>query len=162
MERLCKIGLKCYTRRYANHVEIESSNQCGCFYCRKLFGSGQIVNWIDTDSPHAQQTALRPLCGIGSVIGSAPGLGITVRFFEEMHTVWFGENAGNQRVRIMIAPVLECSLCGKPHDEVRKIIVGHAVDAQGHSHKVSLCNECIATFMAIMASEDREWFDTTG
>jgi hypothetical protein len=115
MERLCKIGLKCYTRRYAtlfdlaenhplraahkkcirNRAEIDSSNQCGCFYCRKLFGSGQIVNWIDTDSPHAQQTALCPLCGIDSVIGSASGLGITERVFEEMHTVWFGENAHN-------------------------------------------------------------------
>jgi ATP-dependent protease Clp ATPase subunit len=59
----------------------------------------------------------------------------------------------------MIAPVLVCSLCGKRHDEVRKIIVGQAVDAQGRFHEVSLCDECIATFMTIMASEDREWFD---
>jgi ATP-dependent protease Clp ATPase subunit len=59
----------------------------------------------------------------------------------------------------MITPVPACSLCGKWHDEVRKIIVNHAVDAQGRSHEVSICDECIATFMTIMASEDREWFD---
>jgi ATP-dependent protease Clp ATPase subunit len=59
----------------------------------------------------------------------------------------------------MIAPVLVCSLCGKRHDEVRKIIVSHAVDAQARHHEVSICDECIATFMTVMASEDREWFD---
>jgi len=76
-----------------HRAEIESSKECGCFYCRKIFGPDQVVNWIDTDSPHAQQTALCPLCGIDSVIGSASGFEINERFLGEMHTVWFGENA---------------------------------------------------------------------
>ena len=59
----------------------------------------------------------------------------------------------------MIVPAVTCSSCGKRHDEVRKLIVGHGCDTQGGSHEVSLCDECIGTFMTIMASEDREWFD---
>src|SRR5262249_36707025 len=78
-----------------NRAEIERSKECGCFYCRKIFVPDQIVEWVDTDHPHAQQTALCPLCGIDSVIGSASGLEITARFLREMHTVWFGGSGRN-------------------------------------------------------------------
>ena len=75
-----------------HRAEIESSERCGCFYCKKIFRPDQIVHWIDT-----QQTALCPLCGIDSVIGSASGLEISERFLGEMHTAWFGENGQLKR-----------------------------------------------------------------
>ena len=54
---------------------------------------------------------------------------------------------------------LICSACGKRQDEVRKLIVGVGVDHKGGKHECRLCNECIGTFMLVMATEDREWFD---
>jgi len=54
---------------------------------------------------------------------------------------------------------LICSACGKPQDEVRKLIVGVGVDHKGGKHECRLCNDCIGTFMLVMATEDREWFD---
>src|SRR5262245_25355855 len=72
-----------------HRAEIEKSRQCGCFYCKKIFGPEQIVDWTDTNKPRAQQTALCPACGIDSVIGDASGLAITEAFLEEMRTAWF-------------------------------------------------------------------------
>jgi hypothetical protein len=72
-------------KRCSRHrAEIESSQQCGCFHCKKIFRPDQIVDWIDE-----QQTALCPACGIDSVIGSASGLDITEAFLEEMRSAWF-------------------------------------------------------------------------
>jgi hypothetical protein len=55
--------------------------------------------------------------------------------------------------------ILICSVCGKHRDDVRRLIVGTGVDHKGNSHEGRLCSECIATFMFIMALDDREWFD---
>jgi len=77
----------------SNHAEIESSKRCGCFYCKKIFGPDQIVDWADTNKPRAQQTALCPACGIDSVLGDASGLEITEAFLEKMRAAWFSENA---------------------------------------------------------------------
>jgi len=54
---------------------------------------------------------------------------------------------------------LTCEACGKRHDEVRKLIIGSGTDIQGSHYQVRICSECVATFMTIMAHEDREWFD---
>jgi hypothetical protein len=52
-----------------------------------------------------------------------------------------------------------CSFCGKRHDEVRRLVAGMSVDGSGKVFEDRLCCEGIATFMVIMAHEDREWFD---
>lgn len=54
---------------------------------------------------------------------------------------------------------LICSVCGKHRDDARKLIIGTGVDHKGNSYEGRLCSECIATFMLVMALEDREWFD---
>ena len=64
--------------------EIERSQFCGCFYCKRTFGPDQIVEWVDDDS-----TALCPHCGIDSVIGDASGIKLTEEFLRDMHAVWF-------------------------------------------------------------------------
>lgn len=76
-----------------NRAEIEASQLCGCFYCKKIFGPDRIVDWADPKKPHARQTAVCPECGIDSVIGNASGFEITETFLEEMRAAWFGESA---------------------------------------------------------------------
>jgi ATP-dependent protease Clp ATPase subunit len=54
---------------------------------------------------------------------------------------------------------LTCDFCGKRVDEVQKLIAGTNVGPRGRVHNGKICNECIALVMAIMAKEEREWFD---
>lgn len=58
-----------HAHSYENRAEIERSDFCGCFYCRKTFVSADIAEWTDDGL-----TALCPRCGIDSVIGAASGL----------------------------------------------------------------------------------------
>jgi hypothetical protein len=77
-------------KKSSNHRgDIEASRRCSCFYCCKIFGPDQIVDWIDHRNPIPQQTALCPHCGIDSVIGDASGLKITEQFLNEMRIAWF-------------------------------------------------------------------------
>ena len=64
--------------------EIEASEICGCFHCRKIFPPPEIEEWTDDGG-----TALCPNCGIDSVIGSRSGNRITMRLLREMHRKWF-------------------------------------------------------------------------
>jgi hypothetical protein len=68
-----------------NRAEIERSQKCGCFYCRRIFSGDRIVDWIHTN----EQTALCPFCSVDSVIGDNSGYAITTEFLEQMHEVWF-------------------------------------------------------------------------
>lgn len=64
--------------------EIEASETCGCFYCRKIYPPSEIEEWTDDGA-----TALCPKCGIDSVIGAGSGYPITEKFLGEMHRHWF-------------------------------------------------------------------------
>jgi hypothetical protein len=64
--------------------EVVASDQCGCFYCGRLFSSAEITKWIDQG-----RTALCPRCGIDAVIGSASGFPLTKEFLNEMNGHWF-------------------------------------------------------------------------
>ena len=73
----------------ANHRdEVRVSDVCGCFYCRKIYSSDEIDEWID-EIAGIGSTALCPKCGIDSVIGSAAGFPITAEFLAAMHRRWF-------------------------------------------------------------------------
>ncbi len=78
-----------------HYDEIAASSVCGCFYCLAIFPPSDIVNWIqenpdnDRDILLTGQTALCPICGIDSVIGSASGYPMETRFLEIMHDYWF-------------------------------------------------------------------------
>jgi len=67
-----------------NRAELQSSSECGCFYCCAIFSPDDIVEWID-----GGQTAICPKCPVDSVLGSASGFPITPEFLEEMHAKWF-------------------------------------------------------------------------
>ena len=73
-----------HERSSGHHTEILASEICGCFYCGKSYSPTEIVDWADSG-----QTALCPMCGIDSVIGSASGFPITKDFLDEMNRYWF-------------------------------------------------------------------------
>jgi len=82
--------LRAAHKRSSRHrAEIEASSVCGCFYCKRTFAPDEIKNWIDTDHPVAEHTALCPRCSIDSVIGDKSGYEITPTFLAEMHKAWF-------------------------------------------------------------------------
>lgn len=47
-----------------NRSDLIKSNQCGCFYCLKVFNPKEIGIWIEND-----ETAICPFCKIDAVIG---------------------------------------------------------------------------------------------
>ncbi len=56
------------SRASKNRVEVLGSENCACFSCFRRFTPAQVTRWID-----AKQTALCPMCGIDTVLGSAGG-----------------------------------------------------------------------------------------
>lgn len=73
----------------ANRLDIEASEQCGCFYCLSRFKPAEVVHWV----PDAEgDTAVCPHCGIDSVLGSASGYAITPELLATMHGYWFGKD----------------------------------------------------------------------
>ena|SRR5438067_9475358 len=73
----------------SHRTELMNSDECGCFYCLKVFNPKLIVEWVDEDADGVGRTALCPKCGIDSVIGSASGYPITEHFLQAMHDHWF-------------------------------------------------------------------------
>ena len=71
-----------------NRAELLRSYLCGCFHCLATFTPAAIVEWID-ELGGVGDTALCPLCGIDSVIGSSSGFPITLEFLNQMHKHWF-------------------------------------------------------------------------
>ena len=71
------------THASKHRVELEASDQCGCYFCFRIFKTATIKLWIDAD-----QTALCPHCGIDSVVGSAY-VKIGDQFLRKMHTHHF-------------------------------------------------------------------------
>jgi hypothetical protein len=63
---------------------------CGCFHCCQAFPASAITEWVDEDDSGVGQTAMCPLCGIDSVIGSCSGYPINTAFLERMRLHWFG------------------------------------------------------------------------
>ena len=69
--------------------DITKSEKCGCFYCKKVFPSTNIREWIDEDDGGVGQTALCPQCGVDAVIGDKSRYSLTPHFLSEMHRFWF-------------------------------------------------------------------------
>lgn len=75
----------------SNHKpELEKDQNCGCFYCLKVFSPSEITEWIVEDTPiDYRGTALCPYCGIDSVIGESSGYPIEADYLRAMHKKWF-------------------------------------------------------------------------
>jgi len=66
---------------------IEKSNECGCFYCLKIFDPSEIEEWIETGK--YGDTAICPFCSIDAIIGVVGGRLITKAFLEELYEEYF-------------------------------------------------------------------------
>lgn len=76
----------------SNHKpELQEREQiCGCFYCRKIFFSSEITEWVIADNPMDRRgTAICPYCGVDAVIGESSGFPITREFLSAMRERWF-------------------------------------------------------------------------
>ena len=71
-----------------NRAQLQKEQLCGCFYCRRIFQSGEIVEWYDDQGG----TAVCPYCGIDSVIGESSQIPITPSFLNKMYQFWFIES----------------------------------------------------------------------
>ena len=62
-----------------------ASTSSGCFYCLEIFEPAKINRWLE-----AEGTALRPYCGIDSVLSDNVGILISREFLAQMNHHWFG------------------------------------------------------------------------
>ena len=69
---------------FRNRKEVLASDQCGCFYCGRIFNPHEISEWHDDG-----ETAFCPHCGIDAIIGSAARLPLTADLLERMNRYWF-------------------------------------------------------------------------
>lgn len=63
---------------------IEKSNECGCFYCLKIFDPSKIEEWVGGNSK-VGEVAICPFCSIDAIIGVVGGRLITKAFLEELY-----------------------------------------------------------------------------
>ena len=84
--------LEAHAHANKHRSELQASTHCGCFFCFRQFGFGDITKWID-----ANQTALCPKCGIDAVIGSSSGYVISDVFLRKMHLHWFATSGSKFR-----------------------------------------------------------------
>lgn len=71
-----------------NNRELLLQDQlCGCFYCQRLFRSGEVVDWYGDQD----ESAVCPYCGIDAVIVERPDLPVTKAFLKEMRQCFFTE-----------------------------------------------------------------------
>lgn len=66
--------------------ELESSELCGCFFCKKTFETTEIKEWIKEKDN--KETAICPKCGIDSVLSSKYPIE-DKSFLSEMNHRWF-------------------------------------------------------------------------
>jgi hypothetical protein len=74
----------------ANQDEVLASEQCGCFYCLRIFSPKEITEWLKENNRNGA-TAFCPYCFIDSVIGSNSGYPITQEFLSSMQKHWFSK-----------------------------------------------------------------------
>lgn len=69
----------------SNHAkQIKDSQNCGCFYCLKVFSPELIKTWSD-----GLETALCPFCDIDAILPEHPEYTLNHAFLKEMHDYWF-------------------------------------------------------------------------
>lgn len=55
---------------------------------------------------------------------------------------------------------LRCRFCDKSQSQVAKLILASGIDIRGERRpEISICNECVALCMTVLAYENRDWFD---
>lgn len=68
-----------------HRAELEATEQCGCYYCKRIFSPSEIEEWT-----HGNETAICPYCGVDSVIPNVPGVvKITPELLSKLNKKYF-------------------------------------------------------------------------
>ena len=74
-----------------NRESVAAVNECGCYFCLRVFQATDVVEWADID----EMTALCPICGVDSVL---PGV-TDVDVLASAHERWFCETPNGPHER---------------------------------------------------------------
>ena len=68
-----------------NRESIRQSQQCGCYYCERIFPASEVTDdcYIEGD------TACCPYCGVDSVFGDASGEEVSAEHLKKLNRKWF-------------------------------------------------------------------------
>lgn len=67
-----------------NRKDLETSDMCGCFYCKEMFYPGDITEWTDDG-----ETAICPKCGVDSVISNKKDYIVTPEDLKLLNKYYF-------------------------------------------------------------------------
>jgi hypothetical protein len=86
-KRIDKAMASLHETAYANRIECEAKEICGCFYCCNIFPSTKITSYLDVTLAKSERTAVCPHCDLDTVLP-----GVTDRStLKKMQVFWFGE-----------------------------------------------------------------------
>jgi hypothetical protein len=71
-----------------NKEELLAGDQCGCYFCVRVFNPSEITEWLVNQETQAQ-TAFCPHCGIDALLGVRSGYPLTRDFLAAMRSHWF-------------------------------------------------------------------------
>jgi hypothetical protein len=71
-----------------NEGAILESENCGCFYCRRVFPAYMVEDY-SYEPDGRPKTAICPYCMIDSVLADAQWKDLSLEFLEKMNHYWF-------------------------------------------------------------------------
>lgn len=71
---------------FHNKSEIDFCQECGCYYCFKVFPKEEIKKWVD-DS----KTAICPYCDFDTILPNT-AYKLTEEVLKEIHEYWFSQD----------------------------------------------------------------------
>jgi len=77
-------------RSFKAREALEKAEQCGCYYCTRIYTPGFIKEWEDND-----KTAICPICGIDSVVPYDVSLDESLDKFKQKLEKWYKESFGH-------------------------------------------------------------------
>lgn len=88
-----------------NAGRVRAAGLCGCFHCREIFPSGEVVRFVPERD--GGETALCPRCGVDAVLTNLDGEPLDPALLEEMHARFFdgGTDIEEAGLRLMY---MEC------------------------------------------------------
>lgn len=69
-----------------NKTVLLKSDQCGCFYCAKIFLPLEIKEWFQDK---IEETGVCPYCGIDAVIPKTEEVALSMDLLQAMREHWF-------------------------------------------------------------------------
>lgn len=75
---------KIYSQCFENKEKLEKVNKCWCFFCKKIFYTKEIKEWISFNDWEIE-TAFCPFCWIDSIIPESDEYELNENLLKEIH-----------------------------------------------------------------------------